>query len=277
MISNIKHVPIVPINLLNVIEDNYTIHMALAHLTKHSEYKDFYRKQSEKGNFVILDNSIVELGKAVDIDYLLSVAQDIRAHELIFPDVFDDAEKTLQEAKKAMVKFKGITHIRKAAVCQGKNLKEISNCAKELINLGIDTICIPKRSTLLNPNARAIITKSIDKLVGQSKVQVHWLGVWNNLIEIYNFYNEFMVDLEFTKVRSCDTQWAALVTKNNYSVCELQETNLTNKIITRENFIHTVLSLKNPGYLHEGKLKNNLSDMELIFDAEFFDWSISDE
>ena len=56
--------------------DNTDYHLALTHLVlKYSEYAEFYKKKREQGDFVILDNSLIELGKAASLHKVLEAAK----------------------------------------------------------------------------------------------------------------------------------------------------------------------------------------------------------
>ena len=71
--------------------DNTAYHLALTHLVlKYSEYAEFYKKKREQGDFVILDNSLIELGKAASLHKVLEAAKIINPSEIVLPDVFND-------------------------------------------------------------------------------------------------------------------------------------------------------------------------------------------
>ena len=73
------------------------VYFALAHFSN-PEYNAFYRKAADAGKHVILDNGAFELGKSVDWEVLMNVADAMHATEVIAPDVQWQPDETLQEA-----------------------------------------------------------------------------------------------------------------------------------------------------------------------------------
>ena len=75
-------------------EQKQTMHMFLTHLVESSPE---YRKAAiEAPGYKILDNSLIELGGAVDLKRILEAAEVIHADEIILPDVFQKGPETLE-------------------------------------------------------------------------------------------------------------------------------------------------------------------------------------
>jgi len=276
MINNIIHIPIVPVKLLHFLDD-YKVQLALTHLCAIEEYKNYYKQKKREGKlkYLILDNSVIELGSYCQVDTIIATAADINADEVILPDILDNKEATINKVKETYKYFRLNlkTNVKLAAVTQGKTVQEHVQCAIEYLKLGIDVIHIPKRAAVIKPDARSIIAIEIDKQSMSKVVPIHFLGVWNSLIEIYNFYDQYQVEMKRFKVRSCDTQWAALLTKNRLDALEVQDTSLSIKPLLRENFIHKVISLSNTtsSALHPELLKRNLKKVDEIFNGNYWD------
>lgn len=172
--------------------------MALSHLTKYPEYVNAI-KNRKKDIFVILDNSLIELGESVTLDTVLEAAEKIDANEIILRDVFKNGPATIERVKEDINYLKEKNLIGKyqlMAVCHGNNLKEFKESFDQLEAIPeVDTIGIPKvvstwcgeRSELFN-------------IFKNSKKNIHFLGSWYSLKEIIDMPSDV-----FKKVRSCDT------------------------------------------------------------------------
>lgn len=71
--KKIKFGYIAPLEYLNKIPDSATFHLCLAHLTKYPEYNAFYKAKSERGDYIIMDNSAFELGEGIGINELIEM------------------------------------------------------------------------------------------------------------------------------------------------------------------------------------------------------------
>jgi hypothetical protein len=90
-----KHGIICPIPFLKEFATKSNFHLILPHLVRtHPEYKSFYKECAEKGDFVLLDNSIFELGYSLDKRELLEVAEDVHASEVVAPEVWHNKKET---------------------------------------------------------------------------------------------------------------------------------------------------------------------------------------
>lgn len=182
---------IAPIPLLYKYAIRSKYHMALAHLVlENLDYANFYRERSAAGEYVILDNSIIELGEAVSIDIILEAAARIKAHEIILPDVYRDGMGTLNAIDRVFhhdaEKLKGY---KLMAVPQGKTMSDWLYCYKKILRNfpQIDVIGIPKSTSMFEDD-----TIGRDNLVqhlyshGFVKYdkEYHLLGVHNNPAEI---------------------------------------------------------------------------------------------
>ena len=178
-----KVATILPTNYLDIIEDR-PYHMALAHLVgKDQEYTEFYRQQAEKGNYVILDNGVIETGKPMNIMQLVTCAKKIAADEIILPDVFQDDEATLNNACEAIpIARHELPGVKLMAVPQGKTLEEWVDCARMLLEMDIDVLGIPKVLTkMAGRDGRLMALLELGNLL--RGIEVHLLGCWENPIE----------------------------------------------------------------------------------------------
>ena len=195
--------------------------MALTHLVeKYPAYAECFRNYC---GFKILDNSIVELGGAVDIKRLMRAAEKICAHEIILPDVFDDGERTVElaiESIEVIKKMKLHNSYHIMAVCQGKDVAEIEKCFETLSKIPeITTIGIPKRFADKHPLGRPYFEYLwADKYPTQKRI--HLLGLSGSFTELLEYQHP-------NKIRSCDTCLATLLVKCDKHFFGRREKNLT--------------------------------------------------
>lgn len=119
-----KYAPVAPINVLEYLNEQDafgTYHLFLAHEVvktpkRHKALMDSVRgKASHPRNIkfnreveIIMDNSVVELGNAVDASMLKDAVEIVGAKWLVLPDVFHDATATIQASLKAWEQLEGM-------------------------------------------------------------------------------------------------------------------------------------------------------------------------
>ena len=90
----------VPIPYLNQSRAFNQYDYCLPHLLDESEeYKNYFQKSKEMGRYIIMDNSLHELGKPYDSDRLWYWMNYFKPDEFIVPDYWQDKTKTLVAAK----------------------------------------------------------------------------------------------------------------------------------------------------------------------------------
>jgi hypothetical protein len=117
-------------------------HFVLPHLLdKSPEYLDFTLRVKKIGIYIIMDNSLHELGEAYDIDRLYHYIKLLQPNEFIIPDVWQDSTQTLVNAKRWTNVDLG-DNIEKVAVVQGNSFMEAIICYQNLKDLGYRKIAI---------------------------------------------------------------------------------------------------------------------------------------
>ena len=82
----------VPFCLLEKSREFNDYDYCLPHLMdENEEYRDFFYKSKEMGRYIVMDNSLHELGEAYDSDRLIYWINEIKPDEFIVPDVWEDA------------------------------------------------------------------------------------------------------------------------------------------------------------------------------------------
>lgn len=186
-------------------------HLVLAHLLENKEYLDFYKKQRERGAYLVLDNGVIETGTP-QIDE--SKVKALHPREVVAPDYLYDAERTCFESAKFAGLIKSeFPSMKVMCVPQGDSPKEYLICLKTFANAPwCDVIGIGKAASLALTPKVARPTQPIPSFVVAGrhraltyllelrvKKPVHILGL--------SHPNELRVYSAFPNVRSVDTSW----------------------------------------------------------------------
>ena len=198
-----KIATIVPTAFLEETKDD-DYHMTLAHLVGVDQvYTKFFRRMSDEGKYVILDNGAFE-GKLHTMKDLLDKAEMIKASEIVLPDVIKNSTDTIMKGFDALRAYgnlcpKDTYNIMGAP--QGNNISEWVDCAKTMLKYWeIGCIGIPKNLIFsVGDDARLLAMKHIRGLVEDSNVDIHLLGCWNNPREVHSFWSCY------SKVRGVDS------------------------------------------------------------------------
>jgi len=167
--------PVAPIRILEQFSQMGIIgeyHLLLAHdiisnpLASRA-YQDVFGKRQWEGT-VILDNSIIELGNAVDLDVIAEAAEIVRANVIVLPDVLEDGVATVTSIDDAYDEWAerfddllGDNNYRFMMVPQGKTIEEFRDCAEALyqIDPGADHMWgIPRNLVKLHGSRTDAIT-----------------------------------------------------------------------------------------------------------------------
>jgi hypothetical protein len=193
-----RYAPVVPLSVAQWLQGDTkdvdllgSYHLLLAHdvLEHPAEYKEVYGEVKKRypGNWIILDNSVVELGSAMPIKELLDAARIIEPKALVIPDVMGDAQGTEDAATEFIRKFREIypegelaAGYRLMGVVQGKFMSEVKNCIHYLSDLGIRHFGIPRTVTkYLGTRAGAILYALQSPTLGS----IHLLGFSDDVLD----------------------------------------------------------------------------------------------
>jgi len=198
--------------------DRFNQHLVLVHLLE-GKYLDFYRKQREKGAYIILDNGVVETGTPQVDEKKIEL---LRPQEVVAPDYLFDAKRTYVESREfALWVKKRFPDIKVMCVPQGETPREYIECLDRFIQAPwCDVIGLGKAASLaLTPREirprypseffvlagrhRALTYIMEEAKVPMTKVgvsiPVHILGLCHpRELPVYNC---------FPQVRTVDTSW----------------------------------------------------------------------
>jgi hypothetical protein len=112
----------------------------LPHLMdENEEYRNFFYESKKMGRYIVMDNSLHELGEAYNTERLMHWVNEIKPNEFIIPDVWEDYTASVRNAKQwSTVELpEGVT---KVAVVQAKSLHEAYLCVQSYKDFGYKKI-----------------------------------------------------------------------------------------------------------------------------------------
>lgn len=213
---NVRFAPVAPIHILeDMIKDLRTFgnyHLLLAHHTVEdnnpSRFRNLFNtydgiRSYEVSPTIIMDNSVVELGGAVDSDMIRDAVAAVGGFEhgprqvvAVLPDVMGDGKRTIVESHEAYVKWTSEKWLRGAAkrpafmlVTQGNSWKDFTDLVDHFFVHNnamypyITWVGVPRwlaRPDVLGSRQRAL---AYLRMVLPMNVKVHLLGFSDNIWE----------------------------------------------------------------------------------------------
>jgi len=171
----------VPICLLEDSLDFNDYQYCLPHLLdQDTDYRNFFYKAKQEGVYIIMDNSLHELGVAYDESRLLHWINELKPNEFIVPDVWQDTNASIVNARKwSTIELpEGVT---KVAVVQAENLTGASICYQTYKDLGYKKIAFSYGAEYyLNHSSHP--NKNIAKALGRIEVvsKLYSMGMINS-------------------------------------------------------------------------------------------------
>jgi len=130
----------VPLSLLELSKKFNDYDYCLPHLLdKYETYKNYFTWAKENSRYVIMDNSLHELGHAYDTDRLMYWINELQPNEFIVPDVWEDMEASVKNATE-WSKIELPKNTLKVAVVQAKSIEEAKECYLKYKSLGYKKI-----------------------------------------------------------------------------------------------------------------------------------------
>jgi hypothetical protein len=112
----------------------------LPHLMdENEEYKNFFYESKKTGRYIVMDNSLHELGEAYNTERLMYWVNEIKPNEFIVPDVWEDYTSSIVNARQ-WSKIELPEGVLKVAVVQAKSLHEAYLCVQTYKDLGYKKI-----------------------------------------------------------------------------------------------------------------------------------------
>lgn len=151
--------------------------MILPHLLHHRKYSDFYLIHD---SYKILDNGAAE-DLAIGAKHLMTLADHIRADEVVLPDTLGDADDTIAKVHNFTPFFED--DYAYMAVVQGRTRKEVISCINyfdgdDSAARRITTLGIPRLLNDIHRDFRQEISEWIIRNDLHHKFEIHFLGAY---------------------------------------------------------------------------------------------------
>jgi hypothetical protein len=108
-------------------------------LDQDTAYRKHFYDFKKSGGYIIMDNSLHELGEAYDHERLMFWVNELEPDEFIVPDVWMDIDVTLKNAEE-WIKLKYPSNTTPVAVVQSRSFKDAEECYLTLKKLGYKKI-----------------------------------------------------------------------------------------------------------------------------------------
>ena len=176
--------PVAPLPLMFNMKDKGILgkyHLLLAHdvADQHEAYAELF--DGVEDTYIILDNSLIELGHPAPDWMMQRAAASVKPKCIVLPDYLRDGQRTLNESKKAIARWKRLKLWPFMAVIQGVNKAEIQSAAAEIGGWSdVTAIGIPRVITdTVMPRSQFI--EYVHKVAPYKSI--HLLGFSNNLLD----------------------------------------------------------------------------------------------
>lgn len=161
----------------------------LPHLMdENEEYRNFFYESKKMGRYIVMDNSLHELGEAYNTERLLYWVNEIKPNEFIVPDVWEDYTASVVNARQwSTVELP--EEVIKVAVVQAKSLHEAILCTQAYKDFGYKKIAYSYGASYYNelcPHPDKDFGKAIGRFIAIEKMidakvlshtdRVHLLG-----------------------------------------------------------------------------------------------------
>jgi hypothetical protein len=156
----------VPFCLLTKSREFNDYDYCLPHLMdENEEYRTFFLNSKNVARYIVMDNSLHELGEAYSTDRLMYWVNKLEPDEFIVPDVWEDYAASVRNAK-LWANTKLPENTTKVAVVQAKNLHEANLCVQAYKDLGYKKIAFSYGASYYN-DVCPHINKDLGKAIGR--------------------------------------------------------------------------------------------------------------
>jgi hypothetical protein len=111
-------------------------------LDKYEEYKNFMCDVRETNTYIMMDNSLHELGTPYSEERILYWLEVLQPHEFFVPDFWQDKNKSIVSAKYWIQKQKQFPNTKFIAVVQANDITEALECLQAYKDLGYKKIAL---------------------------------------------------------------------------------------------------------------------------------------
>ncbi len=135
-------------------------------LDEEKGYEEYFRQVKKEGRYIIMDNSLHELGEAYNNDRLMHWINELEPDEFIVPDVWENRDQSVVNAKEwsQIILPENTT---KVAVVQATTIHEASTCYQTYKDLGYKKIAFSYGASYYNdvvPHPNKDLGKALGRL-----------------------------------------------------------------------------------------------------------------
>jgi hypothetical protein len=217
-------------------------------MDENEEYRNFFYESKKMGRYIVMDNSLHELGEAYNTARLLLWIDEIKPDEFIVPDVWENYAESVRNAKQwAKVELpEGVT---KVAVVQAKSIYEAGLCVQAYRDLGYKKIAFSYGAEYYHevcPHPNKDLGKAIGRYMVISQLyntktllpndRVHLLGtaspiefgMYKNMpfIESIDTSNPIMAAIDAMVYTKMGLDRKPMANMNNFQDIDIDEINL---------------------------------------------------
>jgi hypothetical protein len=160
---------------------------ALVHLLESNEqYRNHFLKCKEDGVEIYLDNSLHELGYAMDDEILIKWMNILEPSTFFIPDVWEDSSSSIENAIRwANIEVPSST--TKCAVVQANSISDAQHCVNSYIDLGYKKIAFSYGASYYNeicPHPNKDFGKAMGRFMAVNSMKNHFppLGISVHLL-----------------------------------------------------------------------------------------------
>lgn len=162
----------VPLCLLDKSVEFNDYHYCLPHLMdQNKEYKQFFLNMKNKGEYIMMDNSLHELGVPYEKDRLFYWLQELQPQEFFVADYWEDKNQSIVSAKEWINYQKQFPNTTFIAVVQAKSYGEALECYQIYKDLGYKKIAFSYGASFYNK-----ISSHSDKTLGKALGRIHLIS-----------------------------------------------------------------------------------------------------
>jgi hypothetical protein len=140
---------------------------ALPHLfDSEPGYLEYFQESKKQGRYIIMDNSLHELGHAYDTTRLLHWVNELLPNEFIVPDVWENRDTSVVNARK-WVQIELPKGVEKVVVVQAQTIHEAATCYQTYRDLGYQKIAFSYGASYYNdvvPHPNKALGKALGRL-----------------------------------------------------------------------------------------------------------------
>jgi hypothetical protein len=147
-------------------------------------YREVFINKRPPGCFIIMDNSLIELGGAADLPMVREACKIVRASTYVLPDVYEKSMETLEASLEAMPKWREEIHDAEPFFLpQGETFHNWARCLWEFLQRypQLKYVGIPRNTTKRICDSRrqlVDVTRTFTK-----RAHIHLFGFSNYVID----------------------------------------------------------------------------------------------